>query len=449
MFQQLGDFALTYSGTTGTIGASCAPATPCIAGVGYGAYSFTAAATVTASGSGNDTYYVYVNSGGTLMVGYGGSTAPSCSGCTAMAGVTGYASGVAAIGRFTISGGQIVASVSDRAAITGPPTLVAGNNITISTAGNTVTINSTGGSGSLPSTVVQTNQSNAYTTGTQDFRSASHTLPSATGASAAKPSTCTVGEQYFATDAAAGQNLYLCTGTNNWNQLSAGSGGNSYDPFNRTILFQEQMLQGAWSAVSFWGGNGGTCGGVGTYAAGVSAGEPAAVEWTTNSGNVCFFYAPFFNSGSGYPLGEFASGSSPLPWELYYDFGVIDQRQNEYVGLSSSVSGDATFAGIRFNVSNGHFECVIRSGNSDVAVTNMAVTYSANVMAYQLSNGGGMTNSITCQVGSTPAVTTAGTMPAGLTYLIAGADWSTGTGIQPHFATGEARFKISGRSATN
>jgi len=225
MFQQLGDFALTYAGPSGTIGASCSASTPCVAAVGYDAYSFPSAAIVTESGSGNDTLYVYVNGAGTLTVGYSGATAPACSGCTVAAGITGYPAGVAMIGRYTVSGGSFAASVSDRASITGPATLAAGSNVTISTAGNVVTISSSGGgSGSLPSTAVQTNQSNSYTTGTQDFRSAGHTLPMVTGTAASKPGTCTAGETYFATDATAGQNVYFCTATNTWTQMSAGGG---------------------------------------------------------------------------------------------------------------------------------------------------------------------------------------------------------------------------------
>jgi hypothetical protein len=76
---------------------------------------------------------------------------------------------------------------------------------------------------SLATTVVETNQSNAYTAGTQDFSGAGHTLPSKTGITALMPSTCTAGEEYFATDATAGQNQYYCTAANTWTQQSGGS----------------------------------------------------------------------------------------------------------------------------------------------------------------------------------------------------------------------------------
>jgi hypothetical protein len=64
----------------------------------------------------------------------------------------------------------------------------------------------------------------AGVTGTVDFSGGGHTLPAKTGIGASKPSTCTIGEQYFATDAAAGQNLFGCTAANIWT-LEAGGGG--------------------------------------------------------------------------------------------------------------------------------------------------------------------------------------------------------------------------------
>jgi hypothetical protein len=79
----------------------------------------------------------------------------------------------------------------------------------------------------LPSTAVQTNQSNSYSTGTQDFSQAAHTLPMKSGTTASRPLTCAVGETYFATDAAAGNNLYGCTAANAWSQQAGGGGSSS------------------------------------------------------------------------------------------------------------------------------------------------------------------------------------------------------------------------------
>jgi hypothetical protein len=58
-----------------------------------------------------------------------------------------------------------------------------------------------------------------------DASGASWTKPAKSGTSL--PTSCTAGEQYFKTDATAGQNLHLCTATNTWTQISGGGGGSS------------------------------------------------------------------------------------------------------------------------------------------------------------------------------------------------------------------------------
>ena len=64
----------------------------------------------------------------------------------------------------------------------------------------------------------------AGVTGTVDFSGGAHTMPAQAGIGAGKPTTCTVGEQYFATDATPGQNLFGCTVANTWT-LETGGGG--------------------------------------------------------------------------------------------------------------------------------------------------------------------------------------------------------------------------------
>ena len=81
----------------------------------------------------------------------------------------------------------------------------AGQNLFLCASANTWTQ-----SGQIPATVALTNQSNAYTGGTQDFSGRGAHAAGVEGDEAAKPATCTTCEQYFATDAAAGQNLFYC-----------------------------------------------------------------------------------------------------------------------------------------------------------------------------------------------------------------------------------------------
>ncbi len=79
-------------------------------------------------------------------------------------------------------------------------------------------ISGTVSSSQLPTDAMKTDAGNTVTAGTQDMRSASHTLPMKTGLLAGIPPLCTAGETYFATDAPAGQNVYDCAFTNTWTQ---------------------------------------------------------------------------------------------------------------------------------------------------------------------------------------------------------------------------------------
>lgn len=59
--------------------------------------------------------------------------------------------------------------------------------------------------------------------GTEDNSQDAHTRVNVTGPLASRPSTCGVGEEFFASDAAAGQNKYLCTAANTWTQQVGGA----------------------------------------------------------------------------------------------------------------------------------------------------------------------------------------------------------------------------------
>jgi hypothetical protein len=83
-------------------------------------------------------------------------------------------------------------------------------------------IGGTASAAQLPAVAMRTDQGNAVTAGTQDFSQSAHTLPMKSGSAAAMPSTCSMGETYFATDVAAGNNFFGCTAANVWSQ-QAGS----------------------------------------------------------------------------------------------------------------------------------------------------------------------------------------------------------------------------------
>ncbi|MGD0775739.1 MAG: hypothetical protein ABSC05_23235, partial [Candidatus Solibacter sp.] len=97
-----------------------------------------------------------------------------------------------------------------------------------------------------------------------DFSGAGGTAPAKAGTSASRPTACTQGQMYFATDAAAGQNLYFCTATGApgvWTQMSgsgttamtAGSGAPS-GSCTPPVVYIDTTNQNLWfcSATNSW-----------------------------------------------------------------------------------------------------------------------------------------------------------------------------------------------------
>src|SRR5260370_12469163 len=68
-----------------------------------------------------------------------------------------------------------------------------------------------------------------------DFTAAGNTAPVKAGLLASRPVSCALGQMYFATDATAGQNLYLCTATGVWSLGAGGSGGGSPGGLSRGV----------------------------------------------------------------------------------------------------------------------------------------------------------------------------------------------------------------------
>jgi hypothetical protein len=91
MASQLGDFAVTRTGTTVlTAGANCSASTPCNARFGSLAYSITRSCTATIT-AGTGTAYIYLSSSGILTIGHN-VTVSGSTGCLAQSGVTAFPS---------------------------------------------------------------------------------------------------------------------------------------------------------------------------------------------------------------------------------------------------------------------------------------------------------------------------------------------------------------------
>lgn len=79
-----------------------------------------------------------------------------------------------------------------------------------------------------------------------NFTGATSTAPMKTGT--ALPASCTTGQAFFKTDAAAGQNIYLCTAADTWTQVQGGGGGTfDWKPDGRYIALRTDFNQVQWN----------------------------------------------------------------------------------------------------------------------------------------------------------------------------------------------------------
>ena len=135
MAYQLGDLAAVLtSSTVLTIGAGCAPTSPCNVRFGYQVYSITNGATASISGSATGTAYIYVDNSGILTVGH--NLTITCSeGCTQQAGITSFPPNVLPVYTWTATDGTWdTTGGSDQRAFMSSKTLAGGQGIIITEA---------------------------------------------------------------------------------------------------------------------------------------------------------------------------------------------------------------------------------------------------------------------------------------------------------------------------
>ncbi len=287
---------------------------------------------------------------------------------------------------------------------TGAPTMM--NNTCVS-----VTTTTNCGSPGVP----LTNQSNAFTSGTQDFHAADHTLPAKSGTTAAMPGTCSVGEEYFATNVTAGQNKFLCTAANTWTQGAGGGGSSSPAPFGG--LVEDSHPVGTTPAMGWMGGCSGQ-GGSSFIGAGVS--NPLMVQATsgTTSGQCAGYYGTTSNYYSGrQPLVKVGVGYS-----VAGDYGA----NRIWLGLffigctqATMIASDTpacTYAAIRYSTSAGDsvYQCVSDTGSGTPqvqAIGSVAPTTAFTVMSISITDAGA-----TCNVAGT-SVTNATKFPGNAVYM--------------------------------
>lgn len=197
---------------------------------------------------------------------------------------------------------------------------------------------------------VSTGGTNTYSaTAVNDARSAAHTMPAKTGLASAKPGTCNVGEEYFATDSAAGQNKWLCTALNTWTQQSGGgatyTGVNnvnvtgttiSYDPLDVTQMYMDERWCTSSNANGQYGFSTATTG---------SGSAVIAASTATDANHPCGIKLSNTTSGQGVLLHTAGNGNAMISTAILQP-GTVKPITVEVQFRISSTSNIVFYAGL-------------------------------------------------------------------------------------------------------
>lgn len=107
----------------------------------------------------------------------------------------------------------------------GSPAVITDNRFTIDGVEDCMKQPSNFKSQNIPGSLLTSKIEDSVGSATVRFSTKSATAPAKVGTSL--PAACTVGDQFFKSDATAGQNLYGCTATNTWTLQAGGGGGGS------------------------------------------------------------------------------------------------------------------------------------------------------------------------------------------------------------------------------
>ena len=199
MAVQLGDFSVSRtSSTVLTIGSGCSASTPCNVRFGSTTYRITTSATATIS-AGSGTSYIYLDGTGIIYV--ADSLTVTCSGCTHTSGAAFPVTAIPIATWSATSGTWDTSGGLDYRAMLSAKRVSGGTNISVTDAGTDAQVG------------LDTASALSWT-GSINLSGAASTISWKTGTTL--PSTCSVGESFFKTDASAGQNVYGCTATNTW-----------------------------------------------------------------------------------------------------------------------------------------------------------------------------------------------------------------------------------------
>ncbi len=332
-----------------TIGPSCTTVTPCVFRIGSSIYSMVAPATATIS-SGTGQASIYIDTNGNLTVGTpsADNLVVTCSGCVVANDISQYPPGVIPLATWQATNGAWNATGTDSAsALSAPPELIAGSNVTIAQTAGTITISATGSG------------------------SSSGSSPTGGAATYYNPTDPT---QFFR------DHITLATGFSNgvdgWSYSGCGAGAGS----GATGFSQESIFSAPWAEVS-------------------------------GAGNVCAFSFPTTaNNVYGGATFDYWSGDTPAQLWVSATYKAADANGTQYVGLSSSNTSFPDFIGCR-QTGTGDWFAVINQGGEDIATADTGIPQDTNVHRIQVDNDGGMINTIRCSVDGGPSATASGTIP--------------------------------------
>ena len=172
-----------------------------------------------------------------------------------------------------------------------------------------------------------------------DFSASTVTTPTAVGTSL--PGTCTVGQQFFKSNNSAGTELYLCTATNTWTQVTGGGGGGMIDPGANGVMKRTALNTTAAatatdvSALNYVAGSG--------TAQAQAVTLPTPITALTNGLNVCWLPAAA-NTAAAPTLAVNGLAAKPLT-----KYGTAPLVAND---LTTTAIACAMYDGAEFQLQN-------------------------------------------------------------------------------------------------
>jgi hypothetical protein len=339
MAAQLGDFSVSRtSSTVLTIGSGCSATTPCNVRFGSTTYRVTTSATATIS-AGSGTSYIYLDGAGVIYV--ADSLTVVCSGCTHTSGAAFPVTAIPIATWSATSGAWDASGGLDYRAMLSAKRVSGGTNISVTDAGTDAQVG------------LDTASALSWT-GSINLSGAASTISWKTGTTL--PSTCSVGESFFKTNASAGQNVYGCTATNTWTLQGGSGGGLNY--FDHTVFHEVEQFCGttgttlAIGTQTRWGTSG--IGG-GTAVAAANAGDAQHVCTARLGTGATVGYGTGFYE---YPTAQVVNASVNYTWQVEYIFmleSTATTSARTYIGLTDTYGAvpPTNFIGLRFDTNLG------------------------------------------------------------------------------------------------